>query len=499
MRTRVFVFPMFFAATLVWAQAPGTFTATGNMAVARFGHTATLLADGKVLIAGGGDAAGNFLGQEAAGYFLATAELYDPVAGTFTSTGNMTTARSSHTATLLADGRVLIAGGFSVPQTACPPACYNPSDSAEIYDPATGTFAATGNMLSGNAGHQAHLLGDGRVLIVDGEGANVQVPNAEVYDPVAGTFAAVGAYVSSASDFGLYNSGISTVLADGKVLIVWDSAEAEIFDPAAGSFTATANVVTRDIPFLGAFGDGLPTATLLLSGKVLLAGGANDFGINASAELYDPATGTFADAGTMTTGRYAQTATLLPDGRVLMAGGDLFAVALASAELYDPASDAFTPSGNMTTPRGAGHTATLLNDGRVLIAGGNLLYAPSSFAELYTPASLVAAPALFSLPGGGGAVWHSATGQIASSDNPAVAGEILSMYTNNLANGGVIPPQISVGGQLAGVLYFGPAPGYPGYYQVNYRVPSGVAPGPAVPVHLTYLARPSNEVTVAVQ
>jgi hypothetical protein len=483
MRTRVLVFLMFFAATLVWAQAAGTFTTTGNMAVARSGHTATLLANGKVLIAGG-EAAPDY------NTTLATAELYDPLAGTFKPTGNMTTARSRHTATLLADGRVLIAGGVSVPPS-CTSNCYNPWDSAEIYDPATGTFAATGNMLSGIAEHQANLLGDGRVLIVAGEGANFQIPNAEVYDPVAGTFAGVGAYASNTSNA---QGGVSTILADGKVLIVWDSSEAEIFDPAAGSFTATANVVTRDIP-LWAFGDGLPTATLLLSGKVLLTGGANDFGINASAELYDPTTGTFAAAGTMTTGRFLQTATLLPDGSVLMTGGGPW---VASAESYNPAGDVFTSSGNMTTPRGGGCTATLLNDGRVLIAGGNPIDSPSSFAELYTPASLVAAPALFSLPGGGGAVWHSATGQIASSDNPAVPGEILSMYTNNLANSGVIPPQISVGGQLAGVLYFGPAPGYPGYFQVNFQVPPGVAAGSTVPVRLTYLGRSSNAVTIGV-
>jgi uncharacterized protein (TIGR03437 family) len=135
----------------------------------------------------------------------------------------------------------------------------------------------------------------------------------------------------------------------------------------------------------------------------------------------------------------------------------------------------------------------------VLIAGGNPIYVPSSFAELYTPASIIAAPALFSLPGGGGAIWDSATGQIGTSDNPAFAGEILSMYTTSLADGGVIPPHVAVGGRLAEILYFGPAPGYPGYYQVNFRVPSGVAPGLAVPVHLTYLGRSSNRVTIGVQ
>jgi uncharacterized protein (TIGR03437 family) len=112
------------------------------------------------------------------------------------------------------------------------------------------------------------------------------------------------------------------------------------------------------------------------------------------------------------------------------------------------------------------------------------------------------APVLFSLFGdsrGQGAIWHSTTGEIASASNPAVAGEALSMYTNNLMDGAVIPPQVIVGGRLAEILYFGPAPGYPRYNQVNFRVPSGVASAIAVSVRLTYLGRTSNELTIGVQ
>jgi uncharacterized protein (TIGR03437 family) len=111
-------------------------------------------------------------------------------------------------------------------------------------------------------------------------------------------------------------------------------------------------------------------------------------------------------------------------------------------------------------------------------------------------------PALFSVAGDGqgqGAIWHAATGEIASAGRPAVAGEILSMYTRGLAESGVIPPQVSIGGSLGEVLYFGTAPGYPGYYQVNFRVPGGVSPGSVVPVRLIYLGRPSNGVTIALQ
>jgi uncharacterized protein (TIGR03437 family) len=137
------------------------------------------------------------------------------------------------------------------------------------------------------------------------------------------------------------------------------------------------------------------------------------------------------------------------------------------------------------------HAAALLKDGRVLIAGG--VYQNGtldgggtlSSAELYRPPVLVPAPVLLSLSGDGrgqGAIWHAETGQIASSQNPAVAGEVLSMYTTGLGDGNMIPPQVVIGSRLAEILFFGNAPGYPGFNQVNVRVPSSVAPGSAVPL-----------------
>jgi len=140
-----------------------------------------------------------------------------------------------------------------------------------------------------------------------------------------------------------------------------------------------------------------------------------------------------------------------------------------------------------------------------LTGGGHFVGDASSFgfitlasALVYHPAISTPSPLLFWLTDDGqgqGAIWQ-ANGQIASSQNPAAAGEILSMYTTSLIEGGAIPPRVIVGGRLAEVVYFGGAPGYPGYFQVNFRVPGGIA-GPAVPVHLSYLDRPSNEVTIA--
>ena len=456
------------------AQSSGTFTATGAMTEVRSQHTATLLLDGRVLLAGG---------YGARGEGLASAEVYDPSTGAFTATGRMATPRRMHSATLLPDGRILIAGGYSLGTALA---------TAELYDPASGTFSATGNLTFPRGWHTAILLANGKVLILGGEAVFPFVAPAEIYDPATNSFTPAGPYVGSgACDF----CAPSTLLADGRILFPQQS-PAQLYDPATGIFTRTGSVLEA----------GQSAATLLMNGAVLFAGG-EDLGRLSRAELYDPAIGVFFPTGDMLSSRVWHTLTLLPNGQVLAAGGETdscvangcsFAGATATAELYDPASRAFSTTGNMTVARG-GHTATLLNDGRVLLAGG---VGPSVSAELYTPAMLVPSPRLFSVSGDGkgqSAIWHSASGDLVSPGSPAVAGEVLSMYTNNLTEGAVIPPQVAIGGRLAEVLYFAGAPGYPGYSQVNFRVPSGIAQGPAVGVRLNYLGRPSNEVTLAIQ
>jgi hypothetical protein len=331
------------------------FKPDGSMVTPRNFHTATLLPDGTVLLAGG-------LG-------LASAEKYDPGTAEFTlTTGSMSVARSGHTATLLTTGpnagKVLITGG----QANNGSAAY---DTAELFDPGTGTFTLTaGNMSVARTGHNATLLSDGTVLITGGG-----VPTADLFDPSTGLFTPTTGPLVTARSF-----DTATLLPTGEVLITGGFnaaalATAELYDPTTKTFSATGPMA---VPRLS------QTATLLTtgadSGKVLVAGGNNVDSV--AAELFDPSVGTFSATGSMVTARSGQTATLLSDGTVLMAGGSGASGILAAAELFDPSSGTFSATGGLQTAREA-HTATLLKDGTVLVTGGVNQSGILATAELY--------------------------------------------------------------------------------------------------------------------
>jgi hypothetical protein len=356
----------------------------GPIGTGRQIHTATRLEDGRVLVVGG-----YALGDGP----LASAVLYDPGTNTFSPTGSLAEARGYHTATLLPDGRVLIAGGGPASWPGSITGITGPFlASAELYDPRTGTFSPTGSMATPREVHTATRLADGRVLITGGADYQARaVASAELYDPTTGTFSPTGS-MSTARAF-----QTATLLADGRVLIAGGSpaawgttsklASAEIYDPRTGAFTATGPMAEeRDFH----------TATELVDGRVLFAGGSGISSENlTSAEIFDPGTGTFIPTGLMTDGREYQSATLLPDGRVLVAGGgDDYTkrVFIASAEIYDPTTGSFSATGSLADAR-TYHAATLLVDGRVLVTGGYGAAAPLASAEIYDPTTATFTPA----------------------------------------------------------------------------------------------------------
>ena len=325
-----------FTIRIAMARPAAGFIPAGKMNVARDAHTATLLPDGRVLIAGGGSL---------------TAELFDPAAKTFTLVGTMMSSLAPRSATMLANsalpnyGKVLISGGNEV--------------IAELFDSATGKFTATGSTLSKHVGQTATLLKNGKVLLAGGETAK-----AELFDPSSGTFTATGSMADSRTGHS------AALLADGRVLITggyqdvppgtWPVSgccsydlSAEIYDPATDMFTPTTGSMSE-----GRFGH---KSSVLADGTVLIAG------TDSTAELFDPATGSFTSVGATSTG-YGATLTLRNDGTVLVTGGHFYH-STSAANLYAPESGGFVPTGSLITPRD-GHAATLLLDGSVLITGG---------------------------------------------------------------------------------------------------------------------------------
>ena len=339
----------------------GQWELTGSMNTARENHTATLLLNGQVLVAGGSD--------HGLSVVFGAAELYDPAMGIWTVTGSLQHARRDASATLLPNGNLLVAGGFAVSAAL---------GTAELYDPLTGSWIDTSRLADARGSHTATLLADGKVLVAGGATFRDYLASAELYDPARGTWTDTGSLATARSGH------TATLLPDGRVLVVAGNsdgslASAELYEPTSGTWTDTGSLATAR---------SLHTATLLPSGKVLVVGGSqggND--IFASAELYDPKNGSWTATGSLAQARAEHTATLLSDGRVLVAGGYYVypgTFYLASAEVYDPASGTWTATGSLGIAR-SNCSSTLLPSGNVLVAGGYGGTSVLDSAELYDP------------------------------------------------------------------------------------------------------------------
>ncbi|MGA2536432.1 MAG: kelch repeat-containing protein [Terracidiphilus sp.] len=326
----------------VRADSPGRIVATGNTIEPRFDHTATLLRNGKVLIAAG---------MARNGVIEPDAEVYDPHTGKFTSTGSMKSPRGwGVTATLLKDGDVLIAGGGTGSE--CDSSCN--LTTAETYDPASGTFTAVGNMTARRAGANAARLQNGDVLIVGGDDASASghTATAELYHPSTRTFSATG---------GMHMDGANTLIPmkNGDVLALGETG-GELYDPSTGRFTAASRFAIGRTKFGAA---PLPDGRLLIAGGQI--GGA--WGPKTAAtNIYDPISGTFASGPPMKFTRFKLKKAVVPldGGRVLIAGG------AERPEIYDPASNSFLPTTGISLDSYYFSTATRLLDGEVLIVGG---------------------------------------------------------------------------------------------------------------------------------
>jgi hypothetical protein len=347
-----------------YGGGPNVWTPTGSLSTARDSASATLLADGAVLIAGGET------GED--GTPLASSEVYDPTTGTFAPTGSLPVTATAPAGVRLADGDVLLAGGAA--------ADFTRLDAAEVYDPETGRWTAIAPMLEVGTHLSATLLPNGDALFTGYDDAS-----AELYDPTTGVWSATGTMAAT------HYFDFAVLLPDGLVLVEGGgSAVAELYDPATNDWTATGSM---NVARYGA------TASLLPDGDVVAEGGNAPANGNAlaSAELYDPSTGVWTVTDALPEAEDGQSATLLPNGVVLAAGGCGASCGIdfrpnsSQAELYNDGFWGQTDS--MTMPRSL-QTATLLENGDVLVAGGDPEeYGPATAtAEIYTPVLLSVSP-----------------------------------------------------------------------------------------------------------
>ncbi|HYO69758.1 MAG TPA: Ig-like domain-containing protein [Archangium sp.] len=329
---------------------------TGAMAASRYNFSTTVLADGRVLVAGGTGSSG----------LLSSAEIYDPATGVFSTAATLYDGvRTQHAAVRLNNGRVLVVGGRDAAAQKTQALSYNPAD---------GFWRTHGNLLTGRTGHTATLLPDGRVLVTGGYSGYDHLATCELFNPSTGTFTSAAPMKEKRTDH------TATLLPNGKVLVVsgLSSTTAELYDPATNTWSYTGGIVSARRSH---------QALLLTDGRVLIAGGTvwATGATLSSAELYDPATGTWSSAGSMSHPRQGHAAVVLPTGRAVVFGGTSGSSGVNSTiEQFDPTTGTWGVVGTMLRGR-TQHGAALLGNGRVLLAGGMPHVTGSGNTELYTP------------------------------------------------------------------------------------------------------------------
>ncbi|MEM1179892.1 MAG: kelch repeat-containing protein [Acidobacteriota bacterium] len=309
-----------------WQQA-------ASMGSPRREQAAVLLTDGRILVTGG-----------ISNFALDSTEIFDPTTGKWRPGPPMGQARRGHTATLLGDGRVLVVG-----------------ETAEIFDPLTNQWSPAAEPTAPHAFHTATLLVDGRVLVVGGSGTSIP----EIYDPVR------DAWFSTGGDPLRFITHVSVRLADGRVLVV-DEEEALIYHPSSGWADAAA-------PILGVQN---ATATLLLDGRVLVAGGSRIE--NQASQVFTPDSGggSWQLTGAMLDNRISHRSMLLPSGQVLAVGGS---DREARAEAWDPATGLWADAGAPSSGRQQ-HSLAQLPSGQLMLIGGDSSNSPSTArCEVFQP------------------------------------------------------------------------------------------------------------------
>ncbi len=462
---------------VIFRPFSGTWTVTGSMRSARAFHTATLLPDGRVLVCGGMHRSD----------VLNSVEIFAPGPGVFfsgfqtwTNGPSMRVGRTGHTATLLKNGKVLVTGGISALTSAIPPLA-----SAELYDPVANTWTDTGLMRVGRVDHTATLLPSGKVLVAGGSSAKsdgVSLLSAEMYDPETGVWAAA----DSMSEGRYFHT--ATLLNDGRVLVAGgQEAEyqfhsgVELYDAVTGNWTAGAAMnVSR----------GLHRATLLSNGQVLITGGRTPTStvqsrMITSVEIYDPLSRTWVLTQPMSVIRELHIAVLLSTGQVLVSGsgpGEGTAP-FTIAELYDPPTRTWSAARPMNVGRQL-HAASVLSGGKVLVMGGL-----TNTAEIYEPLlSRNPSPVLTSISPdstmvGSPAVTIAVSGSnFLSTSVLSLAGSpIPTLFLNETSLTATIPAQALGAAAVLTVAVVSPQPGGGSSQTLTFTVRPVVQPRPPRP------------------